>query len=209
MNQISNYVIEKYYNANEFRKFVEDETKKPGNEENLYELINGRIFMMSSPNSIHYDLSEFIETTLKNYFADKQCRVYHAPYDLFLYDKKRISFFSPAKNECGNVFIPDLMVVCDKNQRKDDGIHGAPDLVVEIVSKSSIRRDYLDKSQSYMYFGVKEYWIVDPMKRKIMIYVATGDDDLLINNYTFDDIVDSEVFDLLSVDFKHFISDRI
>jgi len=83
-------------------------------------------------------------------------------------------------------------------------VHGAPDIVVEIVSKASVMLDYVTKMHNYISFGVKEYWIVNPITRKIMIYASSGKKDLLVFNYTFDDIVKSDVYDSLSVDFKQF-----
>ena len=201
---MSNYApVEKRYNADEFMKYIETERKKPGNEDRHYELIDGVIYMMSSPNEIHFDLSEFIDAILKNYFVSKNCKVYHAPYDLYLFDKKKFIIFPPSKTECNDVLIPDLMVVCDKRKRKPDGVYGAPDLIVEIVSKSNSKNDYVRKLNVYLTFGVNEYWIVDPIKKKITVYDNTSD-EFLFYDYTFNDIVKSTVFDGLIINFKQF-----
>ena len=192
------------YNADEFIEFVKNETEKASNKCDIYELINGCIYMMSSPNEIHHDLSKFIEKVLDEYFLGKGCKVYHAPFDLFLYDPKHYTLLTSAKSKCRNVFVPDIMVVCDKNKRKSDGIHGAPDLIVEVVSKSSVRLDTVDKLHAYMSFGVKEYWIVNPMTCKIMVCLVSDEEGLLVDNYTFDDVVESVIFESLSVDFKLF-----
>ena len=202
---MSNYLqADKDYNAAEFLKYVEDEIQKPGNENNRYELINGQIYMMSSPNEIHYDLSRFIEKFLDSYFEKTDCKVYHAPFDLFLLGKNRVISLKSAKRNCKDVAVPDLMVVCDKNKRKLNGVHGAPDLIIEVVSKSSIKTDYFEKLYSYMHSGVREYWIIDPMKRKAMVYTRDADGRLLSANYNFSDAVRSETFDALCVDFAQF-----
>ena len=195
-----------YYNAGEFIKFVEDENSKPGNEERLYELIDGQIYMMSSPTSEHGLLVRFIFRVFDSYFINRNCEALFAPHDLFLYDKKRFALFTENMDECRNVFVPDLMVICDKRKIKKNGVHGAPDLVVEIVSPSSVRLDYITKMHNYMYFGVKEYWIVNPLTRKIMIFASFDNKELSVLNYTFDDVVKSEIFDSLSVDFKQFVN---
>jgi len=206
---MSSYVeTEKRYNANEFLKFVEAENSKPGNENTRYELIGGLIYMMSAPNPNHMDLSKFIYDIFNEYMKGKPCNVYYAPYDVFLVSQpSRSKTKKINKSKCGDVVQPDLFVLCDENKKKIDGIHGAPDLVIEIVSKSSIKLDYVSKLNAYIYLGVKEYWIVDPLKKRIIIYQITKDkklDELLLFNYTFDDTVESKIFPSLFVDFKQF-----
>ena len=202
---MSNYEqAEQYYNAAEFRKYVEAESKKPGNEDKFYELINGQIYVSSSPSTEHGFLSRFIFRIFDPYFINRNCEALNTPHDVYLFDRGVFPFIVPSKNKCVNVYIPDLMVICDKSKIKTDGVYGAPDLVVEIVSKSSITKDYIKKLNNYMDFGVREYWIVNPMTRKIIIYAKTGKDDLTVCNYTFDDVVKSEIFDSLSVDFSQF-----
>ena len=206
---MSNYAeTEKRYNANEFLKFVEAENSKPGNENTRYELIDGLIYMMSAPNPNHMDLSKFIYDIFNEYMKGKPCNVYYAPYDVFLVSQpSRSKTKKISKSKCGDVVQPDLFVLCDENKKKIDGIHGAPDLVIEIVSKSSIRLDYVSKLNAYINLGVKEYWIVDPLKMKIILYQAIKDgknDDLLLLNYTFDDTVESKTFPSMSIDFSQY-----
>ena len=205
---MSNYdyaPIENEYNVEEFEKFVEAEIQKPGNENNRYELIDGVIYMMSSPRKIHQRLAKFIYDRFNVYFLDKECEVYFAPVDVYLFDKKRFPLLSLPKKECKDAVEPDLLVLCDDSKYHDDGIiYGAPDLVIEIVSKSSLKKDYMLKYYSYMKFGVKEYWIVDPINEKIIVYCLI-DDDLSFNPYTFDDVVKSKTFNDLSVDFRNFV----
>ena len=197
--------IEKRYNADEFLKFTETETQRPGNENNRYELIDGVIYMMASPSLTHYNVCKFIEKAFEKYFESKGCSIYNGSVNLFLFDKKRFALFSLSKSKCENVVIPDLMVVCNKTQIKNRGIFGAPDLVVEVVSESNSSNDYVRKLNAYLAFGVKEYWIVNPIKRIIRIYDMTvADDNLAEYNYTFNDTVYSELFKSLCIDFKQF-----
>jgi alanine racemase len=93
-------------------------------------------------------------------------------------------------------------------KRKLDGVYGPPDLVVEIVSKSNSLNDYVKKLNAYITFGVKEYWIVDPIKKKITVYDNTSD-EFAFYDYTFNDNVKSTVFDGLSIDFTQFPKDVI
>ena len=210
LSVMSNYVeAEKRYNAIEFLKFVEVENSKPGNENTRYELIDGQIYMMSAPSSNHMELSRFLYNIIYEHMKGSACDVYYAAYDVFLVSRlpgsktKKID-----KNRCGDVVQPDLFILCDKDKLKADGVHGAPDLVIEIVSKSSIRLDYADKLTAYINLGVKEYWVVDPLKKKILIYQVTKDkkiNDLLLYHYIFSDTVESKIFPSLFVDFSRFI----
>jgi len=161
--------------------------------------------MMSSPLTEHGYLSRFIHNIFYAYFINRNCEALNTPHDVYLFNKQRLPF-SMSKSKCSNVYIPDILVICDKSKIKRDGIYGAPDLIVEIVSKSSVMLDYKEKMSNYLDFGVREYWIVNPMTHKIMIYVKAGKNDLSVYNYTFDDVVKSEVFDTLSVDFKQFVN---
>ena len=200
-----NYVqVEKLYNADEFLRFIEVESQKTGHGNNRYELIDGYIYMMASPSLTHQRLARFIFEVFASYFKGKNCEVLFAPLDVFLFDKSRFILFPiDSKDSCRNVFQPDIMVVCDKSILEENGVHGAPDLVIEIVSKSSSTLDYVIKLHNYICFGVKEYWIINPLTRQIMIYIVSGE-DVLVSNYTFDDAVRSEMFESLCVDFKQF-----
>jgi len=202
---MSNYDLQPVidYNADRFLKFVELETNKPGNEFNRYELINGFIYMMSAPKKIHQILSRFIFRAFDNYFRDKLCEAYYAPIDVFLFDNKLFALLELVKSECKNVFEPDILVLCDETKFHDDGIYGAPDLVIEIVSESSVQMDYRMKLYAYSTFGVKEYWVVNPIKNRVTVFDMSND-DLPIYEYTFKDIVKSILFDGLYVDFSQF-----
>ena len=199
---------EKDFNAIDFIKYVESESSKPCNENTIFELIDGQIYMRSAPDANHMGLSRFIYDLFSNYMADKPCNVYYAPYDVFLSaSPSRVKSKKVDKSKCRDVVQPDLFVLCDKDKLKVDGIHGAPDLVIEIVSKSSVKLDYLSKLNAYMNLGVKEYWIVDPLKMKVIIYQVIkdrGTDDLLLFTYTFGDTIDSKIFPSLFVDFTRY-----
>ena len=202
---MSGYFIQhdKAYNASEFIELIEVETKKTGNENNRYELIDGYIYLMASPNLSHQLLSRFIFRVFDSYFMGKPCEALFAPLDVFLFDERHFAIFDVDNDECKNVFVPDIIVVCDNKKLKKRGVFGAPDLVVEIVSESTAKRDYVTKFYGYINFGVKEYWIVNPMKEKITVYESIGD-TLNVHDYTFKDIVQSMLFHDLSVDFSAF-----
>ena len=204
---MSNYMpLEKRYNVEEFLEFLEMETQKPGNENNRYELIDGVIYMMGYPSMTHHNMCDFISTAFKSYFGNKGCTVIYGSVALFLFDKRHFALFDPPKSELSNYVGPDVMVICDKNTKiRDDGVFGAPDIIVEVVSKSNASNDYIRKLNPYFACGVKEYWIVDPIKRTIRVYDMVTDHNYSIGyNYTFDHIVRSELFLDLHIDFKLF-----
>lgn len=93
---------------------------------------------------------------------------------------------------------PDISVICDKNKLTEKGCNGAPDWIIEVVSPSSIRIDYVIKLFKYRTAGVKEYWIVDSDKNRIMVYNFETEN---IYEYSFSDIVSAGIYDDLEIDF--------
>jgi len=125
-----------------------------------YELINGEIVYMSPrPKTNHIKVSGAIFRIFSNYLRKKPCQVYYGA-DVFLTEKDE--------------FIPDISVVCDKNMDNGLGITGGPDLVVEVLSKSTAKRDKFYKKDIYAKCGVKEYWIVDPNNCFIEVYILNN-----------------------------------
>ena len=126
------------------------------NDREDYEIINGQVYMMSRPNTDHMKIELNIATIFKNYLKGKRCMPFNEV-DVF---------FSEEDN-----FIPDVIIVCDPEIIEDDGIHGTPDLVVEILSPSTARNDKIKKKIAYEKYGVKEYWIVDPLGKSVEVYL--------------------------------------
>ena len=124
------------------------------------ELIDGKIYYMSPPNTKHQTLVMDLSYQIKDYIKRKngECNVFPAPFAVFLNENNK------------NYVEPDISVICDKNKITDQGCHGAPDWVIEIVSPSSRPMDYFTKLFKYRNANVREYWIVDPTKELIMVY---------------------------------------
>jgi len=179
----------KKYDLKEFLEFVKD-------KEGRYELIDGEIYMMASPSMDHQDIAGFIYRKLGNYLEGKKCRAFIAPFDVFLFEKSK-------KSNCKNVFQPDVFVVCNKNKMSQHGINGAPDFVVEVVSPSNADNDYIDKLHAYMKYGVKEYWIVNPITKKIFVYTKE-EKEVNSDKHTFGDKIKVGIFkdDDFEIDFK-------
>ncbi len=126
-------------------------------EEPREELLNGKIVMMASPSVNHNRVAGNIYYIFRNYLKGKMCEPFSDGVDVYLTDDDR--------------FIPDAMIVCNKSIIKPDGIHGAPDLIVEVLSPSTAKNDRGYKKDLYEQSGVKEYWIVDPTVRSIEAYL--------------------------------------
>lgn len=134
-------------------------------EERL-ELIRGKIFKMSGPNTAHQLVSGNIFAAFHTFLRRKTCRVFAAPYDI------RLPFQNKTKDEeITTVVQPDICVICDESKIEERGCCGAPDLVVEIISPGNTRKDVQTKYELYEEFGVKEYWIVHPTKKIITVHI--------------------------------------
>ena len=125
------------------------------------ELVDGKTVMMSPRPSVnHSQVASNIYYLFAHYLRKKTCRPFADGVDLYLDED--------------NQFIPDFMVVCDPDKIKPDGVHGAPDLVVEVLSPSTARNDKTRKKDIYARCGVQEYWIVDPSGKSLEIYRTSG-----------------------------------
>lgn len=116
---------------------------------------------------------------------------------LLLLRQLNIAVFLDASNE---IYLePDISVICDKNKLTDEGCHGAPDWIIEIVSPSSRPMDYNKKLLKYGTAGVREYWIADPEKKRIMVYNFEHD---TVEEYSFLDKVKVGIYEDLEIDFS-------
>lgn len=94
-------------------------------------------------------------------------------------DRDCIPFISPINVQLDRsvktMIQPDVIIVCDPKKVKHFGIYGAPDFVLEVLSKSTRKRDITLKLMKYMEAGVKEYWAIDTDKRILIVYLAEED----------------------------------
>lgn len=151
------------------------------------ELIDGELYDMAPPSRIHQRLISQLTVTISNYIRSQSgsCEVYPAPFAVNL-----------TSNEQTWV-EPDISVICDKQKLSDRGCEGAPDWIIEIVSPSSSRLDYFVKLFKYRSSGVREYWIVNPMKKTVQTYSFEGDENSV--QYSFDDIIHVEIYKDLEI----------
>ncbi len=121
------------------------------------ELIKGKIFKMSpAPNVKHQRISWNLTHIFSNYFWKKPCSAFAAPFDVRLYDPKKSS---KNNKDIFTVVQPDICIICDEEKIDDLGCIGAPDLIIEILSKGNSNKEMKNKYELYEENGVKEYWI--------------------------------------------------
>ena len=158
-------------------------------EETRAELIDGRIYYMAPPSRRHLDISFSLSRSIADYIDSKHwsCKVYPAPFAVFLNEDDK------------NYVEPDISVICDHSKLTDKGCTGAPDWIIEIVSPGSRRMDYMTKLFKYRSAGVREYWIVDPEKNRILVYDFAREET---GDYTFSDTIKAGIYSDFAIDFS-------
>lgn len=153
------------------------------------ELIDGQIYYMAPPNRRHQAIARELFSSINSYIKSKHgpCEAFFAPFAVFLNEDDL------------NYVEPDICVICTPDKLNEKGCMGAPDWIIEIVSPGSRRMDYFIKLFQYRTAGVREYWIVDPEKDRILVYNFESEDT---GDYTFADSVKAGIYDDLSVSFS-------
>ena len=155
------------------------------------ELIDGKLYDMAPPGRMHQKLVMELSSAIHSYIkkGSGSCEVYPAPFAVNL-------------NSDDSTWIePDISVICNPDKLTDKGCDGAPDWVIEITSPGNQGHDYIYKLNLYADAGVREYWIVDPMKQKILVYYFE-ESAFDVRQYTFQDDIKANIFEDLLIDFK-------
>ncbi len=171
---------------------IEDYYKLP--DEKRVELIDGYFYDMSSPTTYHQLFAGDIHRQIANYILQKggSCIPFMSPIDVQL--------------DCDEKTIvqPDVAILCDRDKMKRWGIYGAPDFVLEVISPSTRRKDYTKKLSKYMEAGVREYWILDPYQKKLLVYFFESEVCPVI--YGLDQPVPVGIFDgELEIEFSNIV----
>lgn len=127
-----------------------------------YQLINGELIMSAAPKKNHQDICREIMLAIGNYLRqNKKGLLYNAPFDVHF--------------DSENVFQPDIVFISNENLKnfRDGYFYGAPDLVVEILSRANAYEDLTRKFRAYEKYAVKEYFIVDPESKDVTAYRLT------------------------------------
>lgn len=141
------------------------------------ELIHGKLYMLGTPNRIHQYLLNDILFQINTHIKKNKgaCHVYPAPFEVRLFENN------------STYVEPDISVICNTDKLTDRGCLGSPEWIIEIVSTSNFKHDYVTKLMLYQMAGVKEYWIVDPKEE--MVYVHDFENTKNSRCYTFEETV--------------------
>jgi Uma2 family endonuclease len=172
------------------------------------ELIKGKIQLMSpAPNVKHQRLSIYLSSRVFNFLENKTCQVFSAPFDVRLYDRTKSLL---ANKEITTVVQPDICVICDNSKLDEQGCNGAPDWIIEILSKGNSKNEVKIKHALYAESGVKEYWLVFPYEEVISQFVLNGDTGQyqLTNTYAGDDMAVPYLFPDLAIDLPTLFKDN-
>ncbi len=152
-------------------------------DERRVELIDGVIYDMSAPTFVHQHILGDAYISICNFIDSKggSCLPMMAPVDVRL------------DRDNKTMVQPDVLILCDKSQIRRWGIDGAPDFCLEIISESTSKKDYIKKLQKYTDAGVKEYWIIDPLRKILLTY--NWKDDYLPHMYPLEGKVGLALYD--------------
>lgn len=135
-------------------------------DDERWELIDGIAYDMSpAPSSDHQSISVILSSKIHLFLHDKPCSVFTAPFDVYFPTFPKQDF-----NTIDTIVQPDISVICDSSKIINKGCLGAPDLIVEILSPSTNKKDLNEKFHLYEKRGVKEYWVIDPGNKYIEIF---------------------------------------
>ncbi|MBX2899674.1 MAG: Uma2 family endonuclease [Cyclobacteriaceae bacterium] len=163
----------------------------------MVELIRGKVYKMSpAPTSWHQRISGNLFGFIKYFLRKKKCEVFSAPFDVRLPRK------SKANEDIITVVQPDICVICDPTKIDTRGCLGAPDWVIEILSKHTSAKDLNEKFEVYEEAGVKEYWVVHPGEQTVLVYTLNdgGTYEGILKPYVRTDKVQPKTLPGLTID---------
>jgi Uma2 family endonuclease len=191
-NKVEEPDLAGYYTASDYLKWTFD---------GFVELIRGKIFKMSSPASAHQAVAMNLGGDLHKRFKKSSCKVFIAPYDIYFV--KEGEDYKRGRN----IVQPDICIICDRNKIKSFGCVGAPDLIIEILSPSTARKDADYKFTLYEEYGVKEYWIVHPVEGTVTMNVLENGAYRTLKPKAKGEILHSVLFPDLAVDLETVFDD--
>lgn len=172
-------------------------------DDNRYEIIDGKLYLMSSPNIKHQVLAGEIYAQLRDFLKGRKCKPFIAPLDV-TFSKSR------QNNKIKNVVQPDVFVVCDNEKIDDEKIWGAPSFALEILSPSTSRKDKLEKMNLYQKYGVKEYWILDPKDMIVTPYILDKQGCYKVERVydLTNEVVPIKILENCKIDIREFIKEN-
>ncbi|HBV86026.1 MAG TPA: Uma2 family endonuclease [Desulfosporosinus sp.] len=172
-------------------------------EDNSVELIEGIAYAMTpAPARIHQKIVAELLRQISNYLVGKSCEVYTAPFDVRLTDP------DASDEEIENVVQPDIAIICDRENLDNKGCKGSPYVIIEVVSPDSVPLDYIKKLNVYEKHSVKEYWIIHPIDKIIMVYTLEEKGKYSRPSvYPFGEEIKIEIFEDLVVSLGHLVKE--
>ncbi|MEW6618013.1 MAG: Uma2 family endonuclease [bacterium] len=175
-------------------RFTYGDYLKWPNEER-WELIDGVAYDMSpSPSRRHQEIVGELYRQISTYLLDKSCQVYVAPFDV------RLPEADEAEEEIETVVQPDIVIVCDTKKLDDRGCLGAPDIIIEILSPYTAKKDLITKYHLYERHKVKQYWIFDPVTEETMIFKLKENKYVKPEEYKKEEKILVDIFKGLEID---------
>ena len=163
-------------------------------DDNRYELIDGELYLLTTPVPAHVIVSSNLVWELFSFFDEKNGNIYFAPADICLFHQPK-----DADSDIYTVVQPDIFVICDPSQIGEKRFYGPPTLIVEILSPSTASMDRFVKYLKYQEAGVKEYWIVDPKHKNVSVYTLRDGHYAAGEAYNSGEVLHSETFAGLEV----------
>ncbi|WP_206919889.1 Uma2 family endonuclease [Alicyclobacillus suci] len=154
-----------------------------------WERIDGVIYDMSpAPSTAHQIVVSNLTGEFHAYLKDKTCTAITAPLDVYL-----------DGDDVGQKVQPDLTIVCDSSKIQKNGVYGAPDMVVEVLSPATAKKDKTTKLRAYKASGVRMYWIVDPIHQYVEVHDLHSD-HVFPTTYYVDDTITVSIFEDLNIE---------
>jgi len=166
-------------------------------EDERWELIDGIPYSLAAPLRFHQDILRRLFLKIGNHLQGSKCVPYTAPFDLRLFEP------GTREDDIENVVQPDISVFCNPSSLDKKGAIGAPDWIIEILSPSTAENDLSRKLILYQRFKVKEYWIVNPDKKSVLVY-KLNELNMYFSTieYSEQHIIIPELFPDLKIDLK-------
>jgi len=190
ITQLSQLDLNKSYNYADYLTWQLDE---------MVELIKGKVSLMSpAPNLGHQRIEKNLIIDIGSYLRGKKCQLFPAPFDVRLYDRKKSLL---ANQDIYSVVQPDVCVVCNPDFLDKQGCNGAPDWIIEILSKGNSKKEMQVKFALYQESGVHEYWIVYPNDFAIHQFILDENKNYQLKAmFTDDDVITPTLFPDLTLD---------
>lgn len=165
-------------------------------ESERWEIIEGTPYMQATPSRAHQKILMELSRQISNYLIDKSCEVYPAPFCVRLDLEK-------SEKDIKNVVEPDISIICDTSKLDERGCKGSPEMIIEILSPSTVKLDRVIKLNKYEKAGVKEYWIVEPDQKLVNVFLLEPSGRYgRVGMYTDEDRIKISIFSELEIDLK-------